>query len=313
MLTAHVYREPPGLPPIAGLPPSVADLCARCLTKNPSDRPDAASMAAVLGEAAGIEPPSPLLPASGAGADAPPTVALAAATAPRPWHRRRSLLAGTVAALLALAGLATWFGTRAGTPAVQAMDQRPVSVPCTVTYAIRSALNGRYAAAVSVRNTGPVAVSPWRLTFALAGGQKLVGGSGWAQNGRSMQTGGDSLAAGASASSTFDATYQDSTPLPGQFALNGTVCEAQLSVDGRTVAPAAPVQAATDGRSGDGIGGGSGPGNSGSGSSASGSSASGSSTSGSSGSGSGSSGDNGNGNGKSKDKDKDNGKVKEDD
>jgi hypothetical protein len=326
MLTAHVYREPPGLPPIAGLPPSVADLCARCLTKNPSDRPDAASVAAVLGEAAGIVPPSPLLPAAGARADAPPTVVLAAATAPRPWHRRRALLAGTVAALLALAGLATWFGTRAGTPAVQAMDQRPVSVPCTVTYAIRSALNGRYAAAVSVRNTGPVAVSPWRLTFALAGGQKLVGGSGWAQNGRSMQTGGDSLAAGASASSTFDATYQDSTPLPGQFALNGAVCEAQLSVDGQTVAPAAPVQAATDDRvtddrSGNGSGGNSGSGNSASGSSglatsgssssASGTSASGSSASGSSGSGSGSSGNNGNGNGKSKEKDKSKDKDKE--
>lgn len=48
MLIAHMYVEPDPLPPVAGLPPEVVEICTACLVKEPSDRPDAVDVAAVL-------------------------------------------------------------------------------------------------------------------------------------------------------------------------------------------------------------------------------------------------------------------------
>jgi serine/threonine-protein kinase len=63
MLRAHTYTEPDPLPPVAGVPSDVADLCGRCLAKDPADRPTAAEVADVLAEAAGVV----VLPADGPG------------------------------------------------------------------------------------------------------------------------------------------------------------------------------------------------------------------------------------------------------
>jgi eukaryotic-like serine/threonine-protein kinase len=52
MLKAHAYLPPEPLPPVEGVPAQVADLCRRCLAKNPADRPSAAAVATVLTEAA---------------------------------------------------------------------------------------------------------------------------------------------------------------------------------------------------------------------------------------------------------------------
>jgi serine/threonine-protein kinase len=65
MITAHMYTEPDRLPEIDGLPAGVADLCARCLSKNPADRPTSREVARTLAAAAGIRVPLP------AGADEP--------------------------------------------------------------------------------------------------------------------------------------------------------------------------------------------------------------------------------------------------
>lgn len=54
MLTAHVYVEPTPLPPLDGVPPQVAEVCWRCLAKDPDDRPPAREVAAVLAAAAGL-------------------------------------------------------------------------------------------------------------------------------------------------------------------------------------------------------------------------------------------------------------------
>ena len=64
LLRAHQYVEPDPLPPVEGLPPSVAALVGRCLEKRPSDRPSSAELAHVL---AGI---SANAPAPGRGYDA---------------------------------------------------------------------------------------------------------------------------------------------------------------------------------------------------------------------------------------------------
>jgi serine/threonine-protein kinase len=48
VLNAHCCEEPAPLPPIAGLPADVRELCHQCLAKEPTDRPDAATVAGVL-------------------------------------------------------------------------------------------------------------------------------------------------------------------------------------------------------------------------------------------------------------------------
>ena len=53
MLRAHEYAEPAPLPALEGIPESVADICQRCLAKQPQDRPSAGEVATVLNDALG--------------------------------------------------------------------------------------------------------------------------------------------------------------------------------------------------------------------------------------------------------------------
>jgi serine/threonine-protein kinase len=62
MITAHVYAEPSPLPAVEGLPDGVADLCLRCLAKDPANRPTAREVARTLAGAAGIRVPLPAEP-----------------------------------------------------------------------------------------------------------------------------------------------------------------------------------------------------------------------------------------------------------
>ncbi|HEX2772712.1 MAG TPA: serine/threonine-protein kinase, partial [Micromonosporaceae bacterium] len=57
MLDAHVYREPPPLPRIPGVPPVVTDLVRRCLAKDPAARPTSMDVTVTLAHAAGIRIP----------------------------------------------------------------------------------------------------------------------------------------------------------------------------------------------------------------------------------------------------------------
>jgi hypothetical protein len=241
MLTAHRYLEPAGLPPVRELPPEVADLCRRCLAKDPGDRPDAGEAAAGLAAAVGIAPPTPLLPAGEEPADSPTTVHIR----PPGSRRRRTVVLAAAAAVLALGGTGVWLGVRSDPPAVQAMSQTPAALQCTVRYAIRSALNGRFSTGITIVNTGTVPARNWQLSFTLPAGQQLVRGIGWRQDGQSLRVGGGDLPAGASTSTAFDATYRDSAALPAEFRLNGTACAAELSVAGQAVAPTAPVSGTT--------------------------------------------------------------------
>ncbi|WP_179855522.1 serine/threonine-protein kinase [Paractinoplanes atraurantiacus] len=78
MVRAHVYATPAPLPRIAGLPPAVSRLVARCLTKNPADRPSSIEVSEVLGELAGLPPAALLRSAAG------PTLSLPSAAARKP-------------------------------------------------------------------------------------------------------------------------------------------------------------------------------------------------------------------------------------
>jgi serine/threonine-protein kinase len=87
MYYAQRYSRPDPLPPIDGLAPEAADLCARCLSEDPEERPTSPLAALVLGEAvdarvyvppvSGPAPvtrsaPDPFAPPTGAGGDDSP-------------------------------------------------------------------------------------------------------------------------------------------------------------------------------------------------------------------------------------------------
>ena len=248
MLRAHRYLEPAVLPPVPGLPAELADLCHRCLAKDPADRPSADEAAGVLAAAAGVAPPPPLLDdLAGPPAQTSGTTAI---MAPLPGSRRMLVAAAAVGALLVVA-LLLWSGARsddAAVPVAAAPTEAaasPANLECEVGYVVRDAVGGRFSTAVTIANTGPDAAEDWHLTFVLPGGQKLVRGwsGGWAQDGESLSVRGTDLASGGVVRTGFDATYRGATTLPAQFRLNGTVCAAEMSMAGRTEAPTATTRA----------------------------------------------------------------------
>jgi eukaryotic-like serine/threonine-protein kinase len=56
LLRAHQYTEPDPLPPVEGLPATVAELVERCLGKRPDDRPSSAELAEILAGASAGAP-----------------------------------------------------------------------------------------------------------------------------------------------------------------------------------------------------------------------------------------------------------------
>ncbi|MEH0824311.1 MULTISPECIES: serine/threonine-protein kinase [unclassified Micromonospora] len=279
MLTAHRYQEPARLPAIENLPPEVTQLCWRCLSKEPSQRPKAAEVAAILGDLAGLAPTTLVLPHLDASTETGTTEAVSpfppnarggnptrtavGFLAPLPYERflgrwsqlpqarRRHAGAAAAAALLVLClGGVNWLarGSHRGDDqvpveapaAISAMGQRKPE--CTVHYTVRRAVAGRFSSALTISNTGTTPVNSWQLTFALPGGQRLLQGSPgtWKQSGRSVQVHGGDLAAKASVAARFDATYRGTNALPTTFTLNGTTCQSLLSVAGQTARPVTP-------------------------------------------------------------------------
>ncbi|SCG57791.1 serine/threonine-protein kinase [Micromonospora coxensis] len=123
MLRAHVYVEPKPLPPVDAVPAEVAELCRRCLAKDPAERPSAEEAATVLAavvtrmraaeasgpEAAPAGPPGGVAVPGRGGAPEVATAAGPAGTPDRPRSTRRpyrSLLVvgGAVVIAVAVAG-----------------------------------------------------------------------------------------------------------------------------------------------------------------------------------------------------------------
>jgi serine/threonine-protein kinase len=55
-LRAHLFADPEPVPSLPGMPAAVADLCLRCLAKQPEERPGAAAVAEVLAALVGMQP-----------------------------------------------------------------------------------------------------------------------------------------------------------------------------------------------------------------------------------------------------------------
>jgi hypothetical protein len=119
MLTAQVYVEPAPLPALPDVPGELADLCRRCLDKEPANRPTAREVAAALADAAGVrtvddelaralaveapagKPPTAPVPGVAAGGGVTATVG------PR-RRARRAVVAAAVAVAAMVAGAGTW-------------------------------------------------------------------------------------------------------------------------------------------------------------------------------------------------------------
>jgi eukaryotic-like serine/threonine-protein kinase len=114
MLRAHQYVEPATLPPLEGLPQSIAAICMQCLAKQPEDRPSAGEVASVLSDALGgsVTPGVVALPGVAAEPDTPVAVrGLPSPVAPLAVRKGRRrwlpIILGSAAAALALILLVT--------------------------------------------------------------------------------------------------------------------------------------------------------------------------------------------------------------
>jgi eukaryotic-like serine/threonine-protein kinase len=120
MLTNHIYVEPAPLPPVPGVPAHVIDLCERCLRKDPSHRPSAREVAALLSQGADPAPtPSPESAAVPAAADG----------AGKPSRRRPAMVAAAAVSLVAVSA-AGWLlvpedSRSAGSPAAPTSAETP--------------------------------------------------------------------------------------------------------------------------------------------------------------------------------------------
>lgn len=193
----------------------------------------------------------------------------------RPATRRTAV--ATAAALLVAAPAFAWWLTRPDgrSPASPAAAATPATstqpIRCTVQYAVQDVADGRTSTALTLVNDGPAAVPHWRLSFRLPTGQQLIHGSNatWHQSGADVRADGTALAPGHPLKTTFQASYEDATTLPGSFTLNGVACRSDLSLRGRTTPPTtsaikpAPPAVQPNPKPGDNQGKGPGPGNSG--------------------------------------------------
>ncbi|MFC4065709.1 serine/threonine-protein kinase [Actinoplanes subglobosus] len=109
-LRAHLYADPDPIPELAGMPAGVAELCLRCLAKNPADRPAAAEVARALAATVGVRAVIPPL-RPGERHETPAARAVAAVPVPRAGSGVRRMLR---ACLGRRAGAVTTVRLRAG-------------------------------------------------------------------------------------------------------------------------------------------------------------------------------------------------------
>ncbi len=109
-------------------------------------------------------------------------------------------------------------------------DVAPPTASCAVTYRVENSWGNGFTATVAVKNTGASAISGWILGWAFTGDQRIssawnatVSQSGSTVTARDAGWNG-TLAAGASASFGFQATYAGVNAAPARFALNGAIC-----------------------------------------------------------------------------------------
>jgi len=213
MLRAHLHAAPDPIPPVAGLPAEVVELCRRCLAKRGADRPSSEEVAKILASAAGVTMPGldvaglemvvsggdPGAAGTRSADSTPATISTAplacpAETGPMPapirrrrlrtcWVQRRAEAVMIGVGLLVVSAL-IWAGADgppfpgdgrglAAAPAGLGMAPR-TATGCQVGYAVQVDDGERFEAAVTMTNTTGRALANWTLTFAFPGAQRVT-------------------------------------------------------------------------------------------------------------------------------------------
>jgi hypothetical protein len=101
-----------------------------------------------------------------------------------------------------------------------------------VTYSIVNQWNTGFQAAITIANTGTVAINGWTLTWTFANGQQITGlwNGSYVQSGanvavKNLSYNGSIPAGGSYNGMGFTANYAGANAIPATFSLNGTVCK----------------------------------------------------------------------------------------
>ncbi|WP_328472702.1 protein kinase [Actinoplanes sp. NBC_00393] len=251
---------------VAGLSPANLGLPGEPAEEATADIAEPTALVAATTTNATAAAPASAATTAGAAATAPVIAAAPALNSPfviaakrwraLPRRGRIAVAAGTAAVLLAgTLAAATLPGGGPDGPAAQAGAPAAAAVPekrtaeCSVGYSVAGSANGRFTTKVSIANTGTVPIPAARLTFTLPGEQQRLraGTPGtWRQNGPQISAQIGDLAAGRSRTATISGTYRAASTLPNRFEVNGTICQAALSVAAATTRPPAaePAKAA---------------------------------------------------------------------
>jgi hypothetical protein len=130
--------------------------------------------------------------------------------------------------------VAAWAGPGAPPPAAalgtppQGPTARATPVRCDIRYQVEKDWRTGFAAIVTVTNAGAADLSDATLWFRFPGGQTIVSGERWRQDGRDVSA--DLvLPRGGSQRLRFTANYQRENPLPLAFLVDGTTCRAVVT------------------------------------------------------------------------------------
>lgn len=238
VMRAHRDLAPPRLPTIAGMPDAVAQLCMRCLEKDPADRPSAADLARTLFDVVGGAVTLPVPPLEAAD-DAMPTHLLPWLDGPPPrdaepavpgrrfgTRARTTMAAAGVLLAIGAAWTVNGWNTSAATPRAAAVPAPAQPAVCTVTYRSLQESGGSFAAEITVANSGERDIADARLTFELPETQQLSASGYWQRSGRAVSTmpGQLSLPRGGGVRLPLAGTYVDTVGYPVSFLLDGKPC-----------------------------------------------------------------------------------------
>jgi serine/threonine-protein kinase len=266
LLEARLRAAPVPLPPVDGLPAEVADVCMRCLARDPADRPSAAEVTAVLrtaetdadayDEAMGADDD----PAAQTTRLLPWTVAVGASRvrSRTVFQRPRLAVAGRWATGLVAAALLAWLAATLlpggdvadpqalAAPQGQAAGDVSSPAPCAVTYQVTSETATAFTATVTVTNTGTEALPDGRLAFDFPGSQRVEPSALWRQDGTTVSSVPQSPLREPEGlvQLAIAGRYTGSNPLPTVFTVDGGKCTATvLGPAGTWVTTPAPVRA----------------------------------------------------------------------